>query len=201
MKINCAYTELRDIDLLVPHKLNPNKHPDRQLKYLAKIMDHQGWRSPVVVSNRSGFVICGHGRLEAARLNGWTQAPIDFQDFASEADEYAHLIADNKIAEMAEHDDALMIETIKADFPDIDLELLGLPDLALEVSETDLPDLPSGDRAPFQQMTFTLHDDQAEQVKAAIEIAKKMGRFESENENSNGNALARVCETFVTQNG
>jgi hypothetical protein len=201
MEIHCAYDELRDIDLLVPNPKNANKHPERQLKYLAKIMKHQGWRHPITVSTRSGFIVAGHGRLAAAKLNGWTQAPIDFQDFASEADEHAHLIADNKIAEMAEHDDAMMIETIKADFPDIDLELLGLPDLVLEVDEIDLPDLPEGDKVPFQQMTFTLHDDQAEQVKAAMEIAKKMGRFESENENSNGNALARVCETFVTQNG
>lgn len=61
--------------------------------------------------------------------------------------------------------------------------------------------LPEGDRAPFQQMTFTLHDEQVEQVKAAMEAAKAMGPFDSENENSNGNALARVCETFLNGNG
>jgi len=49
-------------------------------------------------------------------------------------------------------------------------------------------------------MTFTLHDDQVEQVKAAMEAAKSMGPFDSENENSNGNALARICETFLNGN-
>ena len=50
-------------------------------------------------------------------------------------------------------------------------------------------------------MTFTLHDDQVEQVKAAMETARSMGAFvDSPNENGNGNALARACEMFVTQN-
>ena len=62
--------------------------------------------------------------------------------------------------------------------------------------------LPDGDRAPFQQMTFTLHDEQVEQVKAAVAASKAMGDFDgSLNENSNGNALARICETFVTEHG
>jgi hypothetical protein len=50
-------------------------------------------------------------------------------------------------------------------------------------------------------MTFTLHDEQVEQIKAACNIAKKMGEFDSPNENSNGNALARICETYVTDYG
>lgn len=131
MQINCSYTDLVDIDLLQPHPHNPNKHPEKQIKYLAKIMNHQGWRNPIVVSNRSGFIIAGHGRLAAARLNKWPNCPVDKQDFANDADEYAHLIADNKIAELAEHDDLLMIDTLKADFADMDFDLLGIPDFEL----------------------------------------------------------------------
>jgi len=51
-------------------------------------------------------------------------------------------------------------------------------------------------------MTFTLHDTQAEQVTEAIRIAKAAGAFvDSPNENSNGNALARICETYITDYG
>jgi hypothetical protein len=65
-----------------------------------------------------------------------------------------------------------------------------------------MPPLPDGDKAPFQQMTFTLHDEQAEQVAHALEVAKKMGAFvDSPNENGNGNALSRVCEIFLGQHG
>jgi hypothetical protein len=78
---------------------------------------------------------------------------------------------------------------------------------ALVASETatddfDLGALPQEDRAPFRQMTFTLHDTQAEQIEQALKAAKALGPFvDSPNENSNGNALARICETFITEHG
>jgi hypothetical protein len=68
-----------------------------------------------------------------------------------------------------------------------------------EVEVTDLPDLPNGEKSPLQQMTFTVHKDQSEEILRAIKIAKGMGAFEDTgNENNNGNGLARVCETFVS---
>ncbi len=131
----CAYDELIDVDLLVPNPKNPNKHPDEQIKLLAKIMAHQGVRSPIVVSNRSGFITKGHGRLMAAKLNGWTQMPVDRQDYETEADEYADMVADNKIAELAETD-LEMIKMELLEFPELDFELLGIPDFNLsEIQE------------------------------------------------------------------
>ena len=54
--------------------------------------------------------------------------------------------------------------------------------------------LPDEDRAPFQQMTLTLHDEQAETIREALKLSKGMGEFtDSPNENSNGNALSRIC--------
>ena len=131
MEVKCSFTEMVDIDLLVPNPRNPNRHSEQQIAMLAKIMKHQGWRRPIVVSKRSGFIISGHGRLMAARANGWNTAPVDKQDYANEADEYSDLVADNKIAELAEHDDLLMVQSIKElGLEDFDFELLGLKDLS-----------------------------------------------------------------------
>ena len=134
MLVKCSHTEMVDIDLLVPNPRNPNKHPDNQIALLAKIMKHQGWRSPVVVSKRSGFIVKAHGRLAAAKLNGWTQAPVDKQDYSCEADEFADMVADNKIAELAESD-MLMINEDAAKFPELDLDLLGITDFSLVDAE------------------------------------------------------------------
>lgn len=120
-----------DLDLLQKNPKNPNKHPPEQIKLLAKIMKHQGWRSPVVVSNRSGFIIKGHGRLEAAKLNKWDKAPVDLQDYASEADEYADMVADNKIAELADTDMSMVLQDVLDLGPDFDFDLLGIPDFKL----------------------------------------------------------------------
>jgi ParB family chromosome partitioning protein len=68
---------------------------------------------------------------------------------------------------------------------------------ALDVDEAEPPQLPSGDREPFRQMTFTVHDSQFEEIEAALKKAKAAGGGESVvNENSNGNALAFVCGRF-----
>ena len=75
---------------------------------------------------------------------------------------------------------------------------LDLPeDWLTPVEGIDAPELKDGDRAPFQQMTFTLHDEQAEEINAAINKAKKEGGSTSSiNENSNGNALAFIAMRF-----
>jgi len=62
-------------------------------------------------------------------------------------------------------------------------------------------EIPTTDRLPFQQMTFTLHDEQVLMVKEALKEAKAAGDFtDSKNANSNGNALAMVCQFFLEKN-
>lgn len=104
VKICCSYTELVNTDKLVAHPKNPNKHPERQIIILGKIIENQGFRRPIVVSRRSGYVIVGHGRLAAAQYLGMEMVPVDYQDYENEAAEYADMVADNKIAELSEFD-------------------------------------------------------------------------------------------------
>lgn len=124
--VHCAHRELVDVTTLVPNPRNPTKHPDKQIALLSKVIRHQGWRAPITVSNRSGFVVTGHGRLEAAKLLQVELVPVDRQDFATEADEYAHLIADNRLSELAENDDAALKTLLdELDAGGLDLELAG----------------------------------------------------------------------------
>lgn len=102
IKIECAHDEMVQIEKLIPHPRNPNKHPEKQIALLVKIIAAQGWRNPIVVSSRSGFITKGHARLEAAKILGCDAVPVDFQGYENEASEYADMIADNRIAELAE---------------------------------------------------------------------------------------------------
>lgn len=131
--IKCAFDEIVDIKKLIPNPKNPNKHPAKQIKLLSEIINYQGQRSPIIVSNRSGLITKGHGRLDAIRKLGWKEAAVDYQDYDNEAQEYADMVADNKIAELAEHDDSFMIETItNMDLSSLpSLDLLGIPDFKL----------------------------------------------------------------------
>lgn len=131
-EINCSYDELRDVVNMTAHPRNPNTHNEGQIGLLSKIIKHQGWRNPIVVSKRSGFIVAGHGRLMAAEKLGLEKVPVDLQDFKTEADELAHLVADNRIAELSEIDRSSLADIIgELDTGDLDLELTGfeLPDL------------------------------------------------------------------------
>jgi len=146
MQFNCSYTELVNISKLIPNPKNANKHPPKQIERLAKIIDFQGQRSPIVVSKRSGFITKGHGRLEAIKLLGWTDAAVDYQDYLSEAQEYADIIADNEIARWASLDrEMLTKDLLEIDLEDI--ELLGLEDFKLVEAEV-IPSLTDEDEIP-----------------------------------------------------
>ena len=57
--------------------------------------------------------------------------------------------------------------------------------------DAELPELPDGDRDPFQQKTFTLHDEQAQDVDDAVTLSRTNPIADTvDNENSNANALA-----------
>lgn len=132
MNIKCSYTELVDTHKLTKHPKNPNKHSKEQIDRLSKIIDYQGQRSPVVVSKLSGFVVVGHGRLEAMKKLGWEKIAVDYQDFENEAQEYAHLTADNAIAEWAQLDLSKINMDILDLGPELDLDMLGLKDFVVE---------------------------------------------------------------------
>jgi len=63
--------------------------------------------------------------------------------------------------------------------------------------------LPDGDKAPFQQMTFTLADEQATVIKNAIDDIKATEEYKYAetmgNENSNGNALYLIVAQWAEQ--
>ena len=148
IKIHCSYTELKDAETLVGHPKNPNEHSDEQIRLLAKIIKHQGFRNPIVVSKRSNFIVAGHARLKAALKLNLSQVPVDFQDFENEADEYAHLIADNRIAELADADNTLIADLIaELDEQGLSSELAGftsedlaalIKDIGIEETENDV---------------------------------------------------------------
>lgn len=141
IKVFCSHTEMRDPVSLVEHPRNYNTHPAEQIRLLAKIIKHQGWRNPITVSKRSGYVVKGHGRLAAAMLLKCEEVPIDLQDYKDEASELADMIADNRIAELAEADqDALKSLLLDETFNDFDIEITGYGQqflMPLEIAEQE----------------------------------------------------------------
>lgn len=141
--VYCSHDAIVDIMKVIPNPKNPNTHPERQIELLSQIITAQGWRKPITVSKRSGFVVSGHGRLQAAFLLGETQVPVDYQNYANEADEYADLMADNRIAELSEIDNDMLgslLEELK-EYEDFNFELTGYSDFDIDSILSDIEDM------------------------------------------------------------
>jgi len=122
----CVHDKIVDCIELVMNPKNPNTHPAKQIALLGKIISKQGWRLPITVSKRSGFIVKGHGRLEAAFKVGIEKAPVDYQDYESEAAESADMVADNQLCELSEFNNDKLSEILsELKVLDIDMELTG----------------------------------------------------------------------------
>ena len=189
---------------LIPYARNSRSHSESQVAQIAGSIREFGFTNPVLIDAENG-IIAGHGRVMAAGVLGLASVPCIRLAHLTETQKRAYIIADNKLALNAGWDEEMLgLELADLREDDFDLGLLGFSDDeigAFDVDEADMPELSSEDKQPFQQMTFTVHDEQAEDVQAAMAKAKQIGHGESAvNENSNGNALAFVCQSFNRAN-
>jgi len=170
MTVHCAHSKLLDPRSLKPNPANPNRHSAHQIQLLAAIIQEQGWRSPITVSKRSGLIVRGHGRLEAALLIGSQTVPVDIQDYASEAAELADLLADNRLSELAELDEddlKRVVERLRESDPTFDIELTGFmeDEIAKMFAEGEVPEeletIPRMECQAFEHhdyLVFIFHD-------------------------------------------
>ena len=165
MKINCSYTELVDAIRLKPNPKNPNKHPKEQIDRLAELIAYQGQRSPIVVSKRSGCVVVGHGRLKAMMQLGWEKVSVDYQEFQTDAQEYAHLTADNAINEWSSLDLADINLHVMDFGPELNVDMLGLKNFTVDITE---------------KIDLTFDDDDEEKPKKEIKCPNCGHEFEEE---------------------
>lgn len=133
------------VETLKPNPLNPYKHSKKQVDLLSKIISAHGWRRPIIVSKRSGAIVSGHARLMAAKLLGLATVPVDFQDFESEEQETAVLLADNQIDEFRQVEKGKLEEIALNLGPDFNFELAAMPDFFLPGVGSLNPDGPAGD--------------------------------------------------------
>jgi hypothetical protein len=153
---------------------------------------------PVVV-NADMIVLGGNMRLKACKEAGLKEIPIIFADDLTEEQQKEFIIKDNVgFGEwdwdmIANEWDSNQLEEWGLDLPGFD----NVEDLGENFS------LPNGDKAPFQQMTFTLADEQAEQIQNALSDIKQTEEYKYAetmgNENSNGNALYLIIMQWAGQ--
>ncbi len=167
--IHCKYDLLIDPSKLKYHPKNRNKHPREQIERLADVIEYQGWRYAIKISNLSGYVTTGHGRIAAAFLKKWGVVPVVYQDYESKEQEYADVQADNAIAAWAELDYAGINLDIGDLGPDLDINMLGLKSFFIDASErtdpnkewTGMPEFTQEDKTAYKSIVVHFHDQDA----------------------------------------
>ena len=113
------------IDKLLPYVRNARQHSDEQIAQIAASIAEFGFVNPCLVG-ADGVLVAGHGRLAAARKLGLSTVPVVVLDHLTPTQRRALVIADNRIAENAGWDDAMLrIELQSLQDEGFDLDLTG----------------------------------------------------------------------------
>ena len=189
------------VDKVKSNPKNPRLIKDDKFKKLVKsIKDFPEMESvrPIVV-NKDMVILGGNMRYKAMIECGYKEVNVEVVDW-SEQKQNEFIIKDNVGFGEWEW------ETVanEWDVEELDNWGLDLPIFTKDSSDfgTDF-NLPDGDKSPFQQMTFTLADEQAIQIKNAIEEIKRTEEYKYAetmgNENGNGNALYLIIMQWAEQ--
>ena len=116
--------ELRPLDAVRPYANNPRQNDDA-VEAVAESIRRFGFRQPIVV-DADGVIVAGHTRFRAAQRLGLATVPVHVATDLSPDDVRAYRLADNKTAELASWDDAMLsIELDALRGAGIDWTLLG----------------------------------------------------------------------------
>lgn len=137
--------QIRPIEDLHFHENKARIHDEDQIEELAQSIRVFGFLRPLLIQNDGG-VLCGRGRVEAAKRAGLEALPCVLADHLSEEQRIAYILADNRLAEHSRWDKAI-----------VSAELIRLRDAGFDVSVTGFSesdiilDLP---REPFDDDDF-----------------------------------------------
>lgn len=132
-------------DELIPY-VNNHRNNDQAVDAVASSIKNFGFKVPIVIDSKNE-IINGHTRLKAAKKLGIEEVPVIVADDLTEDQIKAFRIADNKVAELADWDEELllaeldMIEMDMGQF-NIDMSELDLDDSSEEVVEDEFDDTP-----------------------------------------------------------
>lgn len=133
--------EYRPIASLRKYAHNAKKHDQTQIDQLRAVYRNMGFVNPVLV-DAEGEVIAGHGRIEAAELEGFKELPTITLGHLSEAQKRAFRLAENKLQEGSAWDYATLAgEILRLQSNGFDMELTGFsPTQLKEITEGPEPE-------------------------------------------------------------
>lgn len=186
-------------------KINTN------INALKKSLKNHGFSLPFAVWKDDNVIYCvdGHTRVKALKelKHEGEEVPDKLKAFeidAKDRKEAVKILVEVFNQKHNAFDNEVLINWLEVE--NVEVKDLEAVNIMVGFSADDFGEdfnLPDGDKPPFQQMTFTLADEQAEQIKNAIADIKKTDEYKYAetmgNENSNGNALHLIVMQWAEQ--
>jgi hypothetical protein len=79
---------------LLANPANARRHPGEQREVMRGSMDELGWIAPVIVNDRTGYVVDGHMRIEEAITEGTAVIPVIHVDLDPDEERLALAVLD-----------------------------------------------------------------------------------------------------------
>ena len=189
---------LIEINNLNPAKYNPRQITKKQFEDLKASIDKFGLVDPIII-NSDNTVVGGHQRLRIMREMGAELVPAVRVNLSKEDEKELNIRLNKNSGEFD-------LDILANNFEIDELKDWGFKDIELGLNIDKLDDtftLDDGDKKPFQQITFTLADKQAELIRNKIKEIKETEEYNYietfGNENSNGNALYLLISQWAEQ--
>ncbi len=190
---------------------NPKLH---DLDRLGDSIERFGFVQPILVDERTGQIVAGHGRLEALqKMQGEGRAPpnrIKVEDgtwlvpvlrgvgFENEQEAEAYLLADNRLVETGGWDEKLLLESFKALDPEL-VEIAGWDEravnkmLAKAAKETEAAPPPEEENvylaAGVRQVVFHMSEADYDRVIKVLESLQEQWNLKT-----NAAVFVRMCK-------
>ena len=140
-QITARKIELWPLSRLKPYANNARTHSADQVQQIAASIATYGFNNPILVDTEDG-IIAGHGRLSAAQSLQLEHVPVIVLDHLTDAQRRAYILADNRLAELAQWDDDLLVGELEALGDDgIDISSLGWSPDELDQLQEDLEEM------------------------------------------------------------
>ena len=164
--------ELWSIERLQPYEKNARVHSKEQVGQIAASIVEFGFLNPILVDSNDG-IVAGHGRLSAAKELALDEVPVVVLDHLTESQKKAYILVDNKLAENATWNEALLQEEIVSlNLQDFDISVLGWDEdeireiMEFDADETNNDDDSEGTRGlgePIVSYNIIFDDEQQQQ--------------------------------------
>ena len=134
MPKNTDKYEMIDISELHPYENNARTHSESQLEAICNSIKEFGFINPVII-DENNMILVGHGRIEASKRLGITQAPFRRVTNLTDDQKKAYILADNRLSDLGGWDEEMLAQELEN--ISLDMSAFGFEDFNIDLDEPE----------------------------------------------------------------